>query len=227
MLVARRCSAPCQPVHRGITGAFAHFPHVRIRSFVHPLVCLPCHSNGRLLGDLRVRSLNRNSNDAVWGGLAAPERVVSYGTEPTMAAEELWREAATWLKNLGVLNADSDVFKRQSRVYDLALALQVCACFMLHDAQLLGCAMMLAVSGSFQHAAAQTRRRESSRFQDACDAACAAGSCVQCAMHVCLSCFAVLDSTCVPNHATRRPVLPLHQAPDILGSVGLVVWPCC
>jgi len=41
-----------------------------------------------------------------------------------MPSQELWREAANWLKELGVLPPSSDVFKAQARVYDLALALQ-------------------------------------------------------------------------------------------------------
>lgn len=38
--------------------------------------------------------------------------------------QELWRLAAQWLQQVGVLEADNPVLGRNARVYDLALALQ-------------------------------------------------------------------------------------------------------
>jgi len=38
--------------------------------------------------------------------------------------QELWRLAAQWLQQVGVLEADNPVLGHNARVYDLALALQ-------------------------------------------------------------------------------------------------------
>ena len=40
---------------------------------------------------------------------------------------ELWQQAVKWLNSVGVLPPDCSALSPTARVYDLALALQVCA----------------------------------------------------------------------------------------------------